>query len=328
VRLLERRRLSIDTLMTGKLGNLSLLGTGCAHSPIAMELTLPNTRATSQWFANIDAIKAGALEALKDVKFYPEVCESLSFIQPSQTLKLSDCSSLYKARSRLEAFVRERSEWCISRQRTWGVPIPSLHFIPASSSLSTASPDAETVLLSTESLEHIIKVLEEKGVNHWWDGSAEDFIPPSTLQSLEYGTTKGHWRKGTDTIDVWFDSGSSWGLFSPSERSDAQEFVCLEGSDQHRGWFQSLLLTAISSAESEVGTAEKVKAKAPYTTLITHGFVLDENGKKMSKSLGNVISPIDIIKGGKVRLCRIVTFSRCSHCPTTQGQEERSSARG
>jgi isoleucyl-tRNA synthetase len=182
------------------------------------------------------------------------------------------------ARARLESFVRERSEWCISRQRTWGVPIPALH-------------DAETneALLTTESLGHIIVVLREKGMHYWWDGPVEDFIPPSKKST---GRT---WRKGTDTIDVWFDSGSSWSLIRDLNLRDGLlTDVCLEGSDQHRGWFQSLLLTAVSCVN------QGEKPRAPYGTLITHGFVLDAKGKKMSKSLGNVISPMDIIHGGKV----------------------------
>ncbi|KAG9123509.1 isoleucine-tRNA ligase, partial [Ceratobasidium sp. 392] len=211
-------------------------------------------RATSQWFTNLDAIKDDALEALKDVKFYPEA-----------------------SRARLEAFIRERSEWCISRQRTWGLPIPALH-----------DAESDEALLTSESLEHIISVLREKGMQHWWSGPVEDFIPPSIKSSGRV------WRKGTDTIDVWFDSGSSWSLIRDLNlRSGLITDVCLEGSDQHRGWFQSLLLTAVSC------TDEGKKPQAPYGTLITHGFVLDASGKKMSKSQGNVISPMDIIHGGK-----------------------------
>ncbi|EUC61073.1 isoleucine-tRNA ligase [Rhizoctonia solani AG-3 Rhs1AP] len=210
-------------------------------------------RATSQWFTNLDKIKTKALEALKDVKFYPEA-----------------------ARGRLEAFIRERSEWCISRQRTWGVPIPALH-----------DSVTDETLLTPESLEHIIGVLSEKGVNHWWDGPVEEFIPPSERANGR------SWRKGTDTIDVWFDSGSSWSLIRDlGLRDGVYADVCLEGSDQHRGWFQSLLLTAVSCTKND-------KPRAPYGTLITHGFVLDAKGKKMSKSLGNVISPTTIIHGGK-----------------------------
>ncbi|KAG8927819.1 isoleucine-tRNA ligase [Tulasnella sp. 418] len=212
-------------------------------------------RATSQWFANVDAIKDAASNALKSVKFYPE-----------------------QSRARLEAFVRERSEWCISRQRTWGVPIPALH--------DAATDEA---ILSDESLSHIIAVMEKHGVKHWFDGPVEDFLTPELKNSGR------QFRKGTDTVDVWFDSGTSWSLIQALYGVGSiqrQVDICVEGSDQHRGWFQSLLLTSIGSS------GEKVPV-APYKALITHGFVLDEKGKKMSKSVGNVISPLTILHGGK-----------------------------
>ncbi|KAG8947207.1 isoleucine-tRNA ligase [Tulasnella sp. 424] len=212
-------------------------------------------RATSQWFANVDDIKGAALKSLEDVKFHPEI-----------------------SRSRMESFVRERSEWCISRQRAWGVPIPALY-------------DAETdeAILSAESLDHIIPILTEKGVDYWFEGPVEDFIPP-TLQN-----NGRKYVKGTDTVDVWFDSGTSWSLIKERLGERDRDSLCdvyLEGSDQHRGWFQSSLLTA-------TGAAEVGKEVAPYRDLITHGFVLDDKGKKMSKSDGNIISPLTIINGGQ-----------------------------
>ncbi|KAG9013802.1 isoleucine-tRNA ligase [Tulasnella sp. JGI-2019a] len=217
------------------------------------------TRATSQWFASVDDIKEGALKSLDNVVFHPEI-----------------------SRSRLTSFVRERSEWCISRQRTWGIPIPALYDVAT-----------DEAILTPESLDHIISVLDKNGVQHWFEGPVADFIPPSLIDS---GKT---FTKGEDTVDVWFDSGTSWSLLRdslPKEEGVAErEYladVCLEGSDQHRGWFQSLLLTA-------VGTADAGKAKSPYKHLITHGFTLDDKGKKMSKSIGNVISPLTIINGGK-----------------------------
>ncbi|KAG9005898.1 isoleucine-tRNA ligase, partial [Tulasnella sp. 427] len=212
-------------------------------------------RATSQWFANVDDIKGAALKALGKVKFQPEI-----------------------SRSRLESFVRERSEWCISRQRAWGVPIPALY-------------DAETneAILTAESLDHIIPVLSERGVDHWFEGPVEDFIPPRLRNNGR------KYVKGTDTVDVWFDSGTSWSLIKeriPKEDRGRLCDVYLEGSDQHRGWFQSSLLTA-------TGAAELGREAAPYKDLITHGFVLDDKGRKMSKSDGNVISPLTIINGGE-----------------------------
>jgi isoleucyl-tRNA synthetase len=202
---------------------------------------------------------------------------------------------LAAARNRLESFIRSRSEWCISRQRVWGVPIPSLHHIPT-----------DRAILDSTSLDHIISVLEEKGVTHWWDGPIEDFIPPSLRE--EGVSASETWRKGTDTMDVWFDSGTSWSMLADmgAGRSDKRAFdadICLEGSDQHRGWFQSQLLTAIGAASREGEVA------SPYGGLITHGMVLDQEGKKMSKSLGNIMSPMTIINGGKVFPLSVMTIN-------------------
>ncbi|KZS97143.1 isoleucyl-tRNA synthetase [Sistotremastrum niveocremeum HHB9708] len=215
-------------------------------------------RATQQWFANIDSIKDDAHDALASVSFYPA-----------------------NGHTRLESYVQERSEWCISRQRSWGLPIPILY--------ETGSNDP---VMSSESLNHIISILSEKGVSYWWDGEVENFLHASLRDN---GKT---YRKGTDTLDVWFDSGTSWTLLkdpavNPQGKrdTDALSNVVLEGSDQHRGWFQSLLLTA-------VGASPPGRYQRPYDAVITHGFVLDEEGKKMSKSVGNVISPLEVIHGG------------------------------
>ncbi|KAJ3799765.1 tRNA synthetases class I-domain-containing protein [Lentinula aff. detonsa] len=224
--------------------------------------------ATSQWFANLDRIKGEALAALKDVRFYPN-----------------------QSRNRLESFIKSRSEWCISRQRVWGVPIPAL--------INSKTGNA---ILNRESLRHIIDVLEKKGVKHWWEGPVEDFLPPEVKAN-----NAGEWQKSTDTMDVWFDSGTSWSMLDPPSPSEGKSFraeVCLEGSDQHRGWFQSQLLTAVGSASemttnvSEAITGPNENFRSPYGTLITHGMVLDEKGKKMSKSLGNIVSPLTIVLGG------------------------------
>ncbi|EKM57047.1 uncharacterized protein PHACADRAFT_208201 [Phanerochaete carnosa HHB-10118-sp] len=220
--------------------------------------------ATSQWFANLDAIKGDAINALQEVDFFPAV-----------------------SRNRLEAFVRSRSEWCISRQRVWGVPIPALYHLPT-----------ESAILTPDSLTHIISVLERKGTRRWWNGSVADFVPPSLLFPGE--DVDKTWVKGTDTMDVWFDSGTSWSLLEGLAQVETSQKVpgryadvCLEGSDQHRGWFQSLLLTAVASAPL------KKPPVAPYGALITHGMVLDENDRKMSKSIGNIVTPQTIIHGGK-----------------------------
>jgi isoleucyl-tRNA synthetase len=150
--------------------------------------------------------------------------------------------------------------------------------------------------LTPSNIDHIISILERNGgTDHWWSGAAEEFVEPSELKRAEEGVT---WRKGTDTLDVWFDSGCSWTLLRQqgvkSEEGPLAN-VYFEGSDQHRGWFQSSLLTKVAS------TKEGEEVVAPYKDVITHGMVLDDKGRKMSKSLGNVISPDTVIKGGKVR---------------------------
>ena len=168
--------------------------------------------------------------------------------------------------------VNDRSDWCISRQRSWGVPIPVFY-----------EKKAGEPLLTEETVAHVQKIIAEKGSDAWWEMSVEELLPETYRQDAE------KYRKGTDTMDVWFDSGSSWaavaqqreGLIYPVD-------IYLEGSDQHRGWFQSSLLTSIAT-----------NGVAPYKTVLTHGFVLDENGRKMSKSLGNVVDPVIVIEGGK-----------------------------
>ncbi|KAI0336726.1 isoleucyl-tRNA synthetase [Cubamyces sp. BRFM 1775] len=232
--------------------------------------------ATSQWFANLDNIKEDAVAALQDVSFVPAI-----------------------SRNRLESFIRSRSEWCISRQRVWGVPIPALYHLPSNSAV-----------LDSDSLAHIMSVLREHGPRYWWDGPVSAFVPPSRREGMSDAQLKEIWQKGADTMDVWFDSGTSWSLLNElyanpvdskqEGKGHKRTFgadICLEGSDQHRGWFQSQLLTAIGSATS----ADRARA-APYSTLITHGMVLDETGKKMSKSLGNIVSPMTVIHGGKGKI--------------------------
>ncbi|KAI1765087.1 isoleucyl-tRNA synthetase [Hypoxylon sp. FL1150] len=205
-------------------------------------------RATEQWFADVESIKQEALATLDDIHFIPE-----------------------SGRKRLESFVRGRSEWCISRQRAWGVPIPALY------------DDTGAAVVNEDVVEHILSVIQERGTHAWWSDAPDDpaWIPASLKE-------KGQYRRGTDTMDVWFDSGSSWTMMQG--RAD----VYLEGSDQHRGWFQSSLLTRIAAGAQVDTNFEK---GAPFKQLITHGFTLDQDGKKMSKSLGNIIEPQQVIDG-------------------------------
>ena len=175
-------------------------------------------------------------------------------------------------KNRITAFVDGRGDWCISRQRSWGVPIPVFY-------------DKETgneVLLDDNTLEHIEKLFAEQGSDAWWKLDEKDLLPDM------YKDQADKWKKGTDTMDVWFDSGSSWsGVANGRNELAYPADLYLEGSDQHRGWFQSSLLTSVA-----------VNNKAPYKTVLTHGFVLDEKGFKMSKSLGNVVNPMEVIEGG------------------------------
>ena len=206
-------------------------------------------RATEQWFASVEGFREEALRAIASVKWVPAQGEN-----------------------RITPMVAERSDWCISRQRSWGVPIPAFY------DEATNEP-----LLNAETIAYVQAIVAEKGSDAWWELSVEELLPE------EYRHDGKSYRKGTDTMDVWFDSGSSWAAVAkqrPELRYPAD--IYLEGSDQHRGWFQSSLLTSVA-----------VNGIAPYKTVLTHGFTLDEQGRKQSKSLGNVIDPAVIIKGGK-----------------------------
>jgi isoleucyl-tRNA synthetase len=144
------------------------------------------------------------------------------------------------------------------------------------------SKATNAALMTPETLAHIESVFKAKGSDAWWELDTADLLPPSLRDQAD------EYTKGTDTMDVWFDSGSSWaGVMQARDELSFPADVYLEGSDQHRGWFQSSLLTSVAS-----------QGVAPYKTVITHGFVLDEKGYKMSKSLGNVVDPLTIIEGG------------------------------
>ncbi|MBM5819180.1 MAG: isoleucine--tRNA ligase [Cyanobacteria bacterium K_DeepCast_150m_m2_101] len=213
-------------------------------------------RATEQWFASVEGFRAAALEAIAQVEWLPA-----------------------SGRNRIEAMVSERGDWCISRQRTWGVPIPVFYH-----------RETGEVLLNQATLDHIQALIAEHGADVWWERDEAGLLP------AEYAAEAAQWRKGTDTMDVWFDSGSSWagvlgGIAGGESRAPELHYpadLYLEGSDQHRGWFQSSLLTSVA-----------VNGHAPYKRVLTHGFTLDEKGRKMSKSLGNVVDPAVLVEGGK-----------------------------
>jgi isoleucyl-tRNA synthetase len=175
-------------------------------------------------------------------------------------------------KNRIKSFVDGRGDWCISRQRSWGVPIPVFY----------DRKTGKEFLLDEDILEHIQNLFAEHGSDCWWTMDEKDLLPEKHNGDAE------KWKKGTDTMDVWFDSGSSWaGVAQTREELDYPADIYLEGSDQHRGWFQSSLLTSVANNNM-----------APYKTVLTHGFVLDEKGFKMSKSLGNVVDPMQVIEGG------------------------------
>jgi isoleucyl-tRNA synthetase len=213
-------------------------------------------RATEQWFASVEGFRAAALEAIAQVEWLPA-----------------------SGRNRIEAMVSERGDWCISRQRTWGVPIPVFYH-----------RETGEVLLNEATLSHIQGLIAEHGGDVWWERDEAGLLP------ADYAAEAAQWRKGTDTMDVWFDSGSSWagvlgGIAGGESRAPELHYpadLYLEGSDQHRGWFQSSLLTSVA-----------VNGHAPYKRVLTHGFTLDEKGRKMSKSLGNVVDPAVLVEGGK-----------------------------
>lgn len=224
-------------------------------------------RATEQWFADLGQIQTSALESLNEVQFMPS-----------------------SGKERLESFIKHRREWCISRQRAWGVPIPALYH-----------RESGKAILTAESVDHIIAVIKDRGTDAWWSDPEND--PRWVAPTLRSEFDPSELRRGRDTMDVWFDSGTSWTqLMNPGV-----EAICppadlyLEGTDQHRGWFQSSLLTYIARQLTESDVHD---FKAPFKTLITHGFVLDEEGRKMSKSIGNVTSPTEIMTGSRLPLFR------------------------
>lgn len=204
-------------------------------------------RATAQWFASIKDFREDLLEAIKETKWVPAWGET-----------------------RLFNMVRDRGDWCISRQRAWGVPIPVFY-----------AENGEPVI-TDETIEHISNLFREHGSNVWFEREAKDLLPEGFTHP---GSPNGIFTKETDIMDVWFDSGSSHQAVLV-ERDDLQRpaDLYLEGSDQYRGWFNSSLSTAVA-----------VTGKAPYKGVLSHGFALDGEGRKMSKSLGNVVVPAKVM---------------------------------
>ncbi|MBU8740645.1 isoleucine--tRNA ligase [Bacillus licheniformis] len=204
-------------------------------------------RATAQWFASIKDFRGELLEAVKETKWVPEWGET-----------------------RLYNMIRDRGDWCISRQRAWGVPIPVFY-----------AENGEPII-TDETINHVSELFREHGSNIWFEKEANELLPEGFTHP---GSPNGKFTKEQDIMDVWFDSGSSHqavleereGLVRPAD-------LYLEGSDQYRGWFNSSISTAVA-----------VTGKAPYKGVLSHGFALDGEGRKMSKSLGNVVVPAKIM---------------------------------
>ncbi len=205
-------------------------------------------RATEQWFASIDGFRQEMLAAIKEVKWMPHWGEQ-----------------------RLHNMIADRGDWCISRQRVWGVPIPIFYCL-----------DCNEALINDDTINHVSDLFRREGSSVWFAKEADELLPEG--MTCQHCGGK-HFRKETDIMDVWFDSGSSHeSVLREREELAWPADLYLEGSDQYRGWFNSSLSTAVA-----------VYGRAPYKAVLSHGFTLDGEGRKMSKSLGNVIVPKKIM---------------------------------
>ncbi|MFH0771878.1 MAG: isoleucine--tRNA ligase [Candidatus Omnitrophota bacterium] len=207
-------------------------------------------RATAQWFINVDHndLREKTLKEVKSVKWIPQVGEK-----------------------RISAMIGARPDWCLSRQRYWGVPIPVFY-----------CENCGKPILEAGIINHIADLMEKEGSNVWFSRTARELLPPGFLCP---GCKTDKFKKEENILDVWFDSGvSHQSVLKARAELGFPADLYLEGSDQHRGWFQAAILTSMS-----------IEAKAPFKNALTHGFVVDGEGRKMSKSLGNVISPQEVI---------------------------------
>ncbi len=217
-------------------------------------------RATEQWFISMEAndLRKKALAEIDRVTWMPAW-----------------------GRDRIRGMMESRPDWCLSRQRSWGVPIPAFY-----------CQNCNNWIITGEIIRHLESLILDQGTDVWFSSSEEQLLPPGTICPHCQGT---RFRKETDILDVWFDSGVSYaGVLEARPYLRAPADLYLEGSDQHRGWFHSSLLAA-------VGT----RGEAPYEAVLTHGFVVDGQGKKMSKSLGNVIYPEEVIKKWGAEILRL-----------------------
>ncbi len=232
-------------------------------------------RATPQWFCSVDSFKEKAIEACREVKWFPAW-----------------------GKERMEAMIRERADWCISRQRRWGLPIPVFY-----------CKDCGKPVCTQETIDHVAELFGQFGSNVWFDREAMELIPES-LSCPHCGGK--HFEKETDTLDGWFDSGSTH--YSSLRHDDEQNWpadVYLEGADQYRGWFQSSLLTAVGA----------LGMGAPFRQVLTHGWTVDGNGRAMHKSLGNGVDPLQIVKEFGADIIRLWAGSSDYHADVRCSKE-------
>ncbi len=224
-------------------------------------------RATSQWFCSVDDFKDAAVAAAEDVKWYPEW-----------------------GKDRLQSMVQERADWCISRQRKWGVPIPVMY-----------CKDCGKEIIDEGIMQKVSDIFGKEGSDAWFAHDAEYFLPEG-FTCPNCGKANG-FEKEKDIMDVWFDSGSShFAVCKNRPNLKWPADVYLEGADQYRGWFQSSLLTSVASGKG-----------APYKEIITHGWTVDGEGRKMSKSLGNGIAPQEVMNKYGADILRLWVASADYH---------------
>lgn len=215
-------------------------------------------RATEQWFCSVDAIKQAAVDACEDIQWYPAW-----------------------GKERMISMLTERNDWCISRQRKWGVPIPIFYCDKCGADIVTP-----------ETNEHVANLFHDHGSNIWFEKTADELVPQGFVCPK---CGHNHFSKESDIMDVWFDSGSTHAaVVDQRPELTFPADVYLEGGDQYRGWFQSSMLTSIAA-----------KGVAPYKTIITHGWTVDGQGRKMSKSQGNGVTPDELIKDYGADLLRL-----------------------
>ena len=260
-----------DGVLTEEAGQFAGLKTADANKPIAQHLDKTGNlfalkkiihqyphcwrckepvlfRATDQWFCSVDDFKKEAVDAIQNVQWIPAW-----------------------GKDRITSMVKERKDWCISRQRKWGVPIPIFY-----------CNECNEPIIDKDAMNAVADLFEKEGSDSWYKYEADQIVPAGTKCPKCGGT---HFSKEKDIMDVWFDSGSSYAAVL--QNRDYLSFpadLYLEGADQYRGWFQSSLLTSVAT-----------QGTAPYKTVLTHGWVVDGEGRKMSKSLGNGIEPQEII---------------------------------